>query len=55
MPVYQIMVKGCHRQGENMSFSLKMPKRFRDRRDRSHKHPVDKFVNSFYQAGLLCH
>ncbi len=38
-----------------MSFSRKMPKRFRDRRDRSHKHPVDKFVNSFYQAGLLCH
>ncbi|ECE0732550.1 hypothetical protein DRM25_14430 [Salmonella enterica subsp. houtenae] len=35
VPVYQIMVKGCHIQEENLSFSPHLQKSFVDPQDRS--------------------
>nr|VUD27395.1 Uncharacterised protein [Salmonella sp. NCTC 7297] len=45
VPVYQIMVKGCHIQEENLSFSPHLQKSFVDSSGSIAKQPVDNFVH----------
>lgn len=53
VPVYQIMGKGCHRQDENMSFSLSLGQIFCHSPAPLAKHTVDNFVHKLFTSLLI--